>query len=149
MNSGRLTDREIQCLFLAGGIGLRDAEIADRLGISTKRVGNYLRDAYGKIGVRDRRRAYQQGVLAPGLQIPGEDRITRPLDRRRPAEDPGLEPLLDDRPWLARVWRAPPRGALARLGLIVAVAVTWILILGGSLAVLDRVFEVTDQLRPS
>ena len=89
MTKTNLTPREIQCVFLAGSRGLSDDAIADRLKISSKRVGNYLRSAYDKTGHRNRRDAYLQGVLAPGVTIPGESEIIRETDWERPGPSPG------------------------------------------------------------
>ena len=51
-----LTTREIECVHLAGQ-GLEDKEIAARLGISPRTVGNHLHRAYAKLGVSDRKLA--------------------------------------------------------------------------------------------
>jgi DNA-binding CsgD family transcriptional regulator len=54
--AGKLTPKEIECLYLAGR-RLSDAEIAQRLELSPRTVGNHLARAYAKLGVRDRIRA--------------------------------------------------------------------------------------------
>ena len=144
----RLTRREIQCVYLAG-FRLSDQEIADRLGVSRKSVGNYLQSAFGKLGVRDRRRAAARlGERYPGIEIPDAEQIGAAPVSGRPVESPG--PIaVDDRPWLARVWRAPPRGVLTRLGLILGVAVLYLLVLRGGMPLMEDLIAATDHFRPS
>lgn len=146
---GRLTTTELACV-RAAGEGLQDKEIARRLHIRSHRtVQRHLSEAYRKLGVSDRwaavavvRRDYAD------LPIPISELAAAPASRPGPVETPGLETTPDQRPWLARVWRAPPRQHWLRLGLIGVVAVLWILLLGGSLAMIEGVFEATDRFRP-
>jgi DNA-binding CsgD family transcriptional regulator len=51
-----LTDRELEVLRLVAA-GLTDAEVADRLSISPRTVGQHLRSVYGKLDVRSRTEA--------------------------------------------------------------------------------------------
>jgi DNA-binding CsgD family transcriptional regulator/tetratricopeptide (TPR) repeat protein len=51
-----LTDRELEVLRLVAD-GLTDAEVADRLSISPRTVGQHLRSVYGKLDVRSRTEA--------------------------------------------------------------------------------------------
>lgn len=51
-----LTPKEKECLHLAG-LRLSDGEIARRLNLSARTVGNHLSSAYRKLGVHDRIRA--------------------------------------------------------------------------------------------
>jgi DNA-binding CsgD family transcriptional regulator len=68
--SGNLTPKEIECLYWAGR-RLSDAEIAQRLGLSTRTVGNHLSRAYTKLGVRDRiRAAAKLSELYPEYPLP-------------------------------------------------------------------------------
>jgi len=76
----KLTPKEKECLYLAGR-RLSDAEIAQRLEMSPRTVGNHLARAYAKLGVHDRIRAaaglsklhpeyplpigYEDGALSP------------------------------------------------------------------------------------
>ena len=51
-----MTDRELEVLRLVAA-GLTDAEVADRLSISPRTVGQHLRSIYGKLDVRSRTEA--------------------------------------------------------------------------------------------
>jgi DNA-binding CsgD family transcriptional regulator len=66
----KLTPKEKQCLHLAGR-RLSDAEIAQRLDMSPRTVGNHLAHAYSKLGVRDRiRAAAKLSELYPEYPLP-------------------------------------------------------------------------------
>src|SRR3989344_4647399 len=112
-----LSPREIECVRLAG-LGLEDKEIAARLGISPRTVGNHLHRAYVKLKVSDRRLAARR--LSNGYS---EESILI----AEPAED-GLGDAAsagqsdDDGPVVRSAWSlpAPPRGVGARLAVIVA-----------------------------
>jgi DNA-binding CsgD family transcriptional regulator len=68
--SGKLTPKEIDCLYLAGR-RLSDAEIAQRLDLSPRTVSNHLARAYGKLGVHDRiRAAAKLSILYPEYPLP-------------------------------------------------------------------------------
>jgi DNA-binding CsgD family transcriptional regulator len=68
--TGRLTPKEKECLHLAGR-RLSDGEIAQRLGMSTRTVGNHLARAYAKLGVHDRiRAAARLSKLHPEYPLP-------------------------------------------------------------------------------
>ncbi|MGD2147147.1 MAG: response regulator transcription factor [Anaerolineae bacterium] len=66
---GRLTDRELEVLELAGD-GLTNHEIAQRLHISIRTVEAHLTHVYDKLGVASRTQAVvsgmQQGLICPG-----------------------------------------------------------------------------------
>ncbi len=68
--NGELTPKEKECLHLAGR-RLSDAEIAQRLDLSPRTVGNHLSRAYSKLGVRDRiRAAAKLSELYPEYPLP-------------------------------------------------------------------------------
>lgn len=139
MAKGGLTPREIQCLYLAGRLGLSNDEIGHRLGISSKRVANYLNDAYRKVGVHNRRGAYRAGVLDPGLEIPGEESMTLGWDVVRP--EPQASVAVDTRPWLARHWRRPPSSRIAILAMILGSAVLIAVLILGAIGIVGSIFE--------
>jgi DNA-binding CsgD family transcriptional regulator len=65
-----LTPKERECLYLAGR-RLSDAEIAHRLDLSPRTVGNHLTRAYAKLGVHDRiRAAAKLSKLYPEYALP-------------------------------------------------------------------------------
>jgi DNA-binding CsgD family transcriptional regulator len=119
--AGALTPKERQCLHLAGR-RLTDAEIAQRLDLSTRTVGNHLRNAYKKLGVHDRiRAAAKLSNLYPEYPLPigYEDEVASPPARSAQRTD------TDDAGGLAAAFAklpAPP-SRLMRLALIVGVAV--------------------------
>ena len=69
----QLTARELQVLQLVAG-GLSNREIADRLVISRKTVGNHIEHVYSKIGVSNRAMASlfasQHGLLEDASAAP-------------------------------------------------------------------------------
>lgn len=67
---GELTPKERECLYWAGR-RLSDAEIAQRLEVSPRTIGNHLARAYVKLGVHDRiRAAAQLSKLYPEYPLP-------------------------------------------------------------------------------
>lgn len=110
--AGELTPKEKECLYLAGR-RLSDAEIAQRLDLSPRTVGNHLRNAYAKLGVHDRIRAAEKlSKLYPEYPLPlgYEDAATSP--------PPALAGSLANA--FAKLPRPPPM--LVRIFLIFAVA---------------------------
>jgi DNA-binding CsgD family transcriptional regulator len=68
--AAELTPKERECLYLAGR-RLSDAEIAQRLDLSPRTVGNHLTRAYAKLGVHDRiRAAAKLSKLYPEYSLP-------------------------------------------------------------------------------
>lgn len=140
-----LSPREIECVRLAG-LGLEDKEIAARLGISPRTVGNHLHRAYGKLGVSDRRlaaRRLSNGYSGQPILIsdPGEDRS---VDHAS-AEQPG-----DDGPAVRTTWflPAPPRGVGGRLVVIVAGAAVALLLTIGIVTAGMVVPSLFDRIAP-
>jgi DNA-binding CsgD family transcriptional regulator len=115
----KLTPKEKECLYLAGR-RLSDSEIAQRLDMSPRTVGNHLAHAYAKLGVRDRiRAAAKLSELYPEYSLPlgyeDEDASPRPTSAERTgANAGGLAGAF------AKLPRPPSR--LMRLILILAVA---------------------------
>ncbi len=115
-----LTPKEKECLHLAGR-RLSDAEIAQRLDLSPRTVGNHLRNAYKKLGVHDRiRAAAKLSNLYPEYPLPigYEDEpasSSSPSVQRAGADAGGLAGAFAKLP--------PPPSRLMRLILIVGVAV--------------------------
>ncbi|WP_292103187.1 helix-turn-helix transcriptional regulator [Brevundimonas sp.] len=80
MRGNRLTQREVQCVVLAGK-GYTDKEIAQRLrpggrGMSPKTVSNHLHSAYQKLGTRSRDAAaamVARNYPVPPIPIPEAD----------------------------------------------------------------------------
>jgi DNA-binding CsgD family transcriptional regulator len=145
-----LTRRESQCVQLAG-LGLSNAEIAHALGLTPSTVANYLQAAYAKLGVNHRQGAAQaMGIRYPGsLMTDDEVAALLPMHWRPAAPPPGVDDVSRRPPWLATVWRAPPSGPLARLGLAVLVAVLWLLVLSGAVPLVMQVFDALNRWRPS
>ena len=82
-----LTPKEKECLYWAGR-RLSDAEIAHRLDLSPRTVGNHLSRAYSKLGVRDRiRAAAKLSELYPEYPLPigyEDDDASPPTPSARP-----------------------------------------------------------------
>ena len=115
--SENLSPRERECVQLAGQ-GLEDKEIAAHLGISPRTVGNHLHRAYSKLGVSDRKlaaRRLSNGYSGQSILISGapEDGFVAPASAEQSGD---AEAAGDDGSFLP----APPRGVVARLGIIVA-----------------------------
>jgi DNA-binding CsgD family transcriptional regulator len=88
-----LTPKEKECLYWAGR-RLSDAEIAQRLDLSPRTVGNHLSRAYSKLGVRDRiRAAAKLSELYPEYPLPigyeGENSSPPTLSAQRTVTNAG------------------------------------------------------------
>lgn len=147
--ASRLTPREIECVKLAGA-RLRDAEIGETLGISTKTVANHLQTAYAKLGVRDRRRAAERlGILYPGSGIP--------IPSVAQTVSPGLADAdVPDTPAATTAISHAAPGSLPkvpgrvvhRLALILGFAVVAAVVLIGGLTILDTSASLVQQAAP-
>jgi len=143
--SDSLSPREIECVRLAG-LGLEDKQIAARLGISPRTVGNHLHRAYGKLGVSDRRLAARrlsnvysgESILISDV---GEDGLVD-LASAGQSEDDG--------PGLRTAWflPAPPRGVGGRLAVIVAGAAVALLLAIGIVTAGMVVPSLFDRIAP-
>ena len=141
-----LTTRESECVHLAGQ-GLEDKEIAARLGISPRTVGNHLHRAYAKLNVSDRKLAARR--LS---SVYSEASILIPNTGPDPLNDPTSAEQSDDAvserttSWLLP---APPRGALARVGVIVTGAAIALLFAIGIVTAGMVVPSLFDRLAPA
>ncbi|MFT4954858.1 MAG: DNA-binding CsgD family transcriptional regulator [Brevundimonas sp.] len=130
MQDNRLTQREVQCVVLAGK-GLTDKEIAQRLrphgrGMSPKTVSNHLHSAYQKLGTRSRdaaaaivaRNYPDPPIPMSGADLSGPDPLVA-AGRKEGGEDggPGYNPLYEAYVALGPL-RTPPRWVGSRTGLI-------------------------------
>ncbi|WP_336976334.1 helix-turn-helix transcriptional regulator [Brevundimonas nasdae] len=141
-----LTTRESECVRLAGQ-GLEDKEIAARLRISPRTVGNHLHRAYAKLGVSDRKLAARRlsiGYSEASILIP--DTGTHTLNDPTSAEQSGDAVFDPTTSWLLP---APPRGALARVGIIVAGAAIALLFAIGIVTAGMVVPSLFDRLAPA
>ena len=141
-----LTTRESECVRLAGQ-GLEDKEIAARLHISPRTVGNHLHRAYAKLGVSDRK------LAARRLSIDySEASILIPNDHSHPLNDPtSAEQSGDAVSDRTKSWPlpAPPRGALAKVGIIIAGAAIALLFAIGIVTAGMVVPSLFDRLAPA
>jgi DNA-binding CsgD family transcriptional regulator len=143
--SESLSPREIECVRLAG-LGLVDKEIAARLGISPRTVGNHLHRAYGKLGVSDRRLAARRLSSAYSgepilISDVGEDGLVERASAGHPE---------DDGRGLPAAWflPAPPRGVGGRLAVIVAGAAVALLLAIGIVTAGMVVPSLFDRIAP-
>ena len=140
-----LTTRESECVHLAGQ-GLEDKEIAARLGISPRTVGNHLHRAYAKLRVSDRKLAARRlsSVYSEGSLLISE----RPQDRL--VDPASAEQSSDDNAFASTSWilPPPPRGLGARFGVIVAGAVVALLLAIGIVTAGMVVPSLFDRIAP-
>ena len=141
-----LTTRESECVRLAGQ-GLEDKEIAALLRISPRTVGNHLHRAYAKLGVSDRKLAARRlsiGYSEASILIPddGPHTLNDPMSAEQ-SDDAVSEPTTS---WLLP---APPRGALARVGIIVAGAAIALVFAIGIVTAGMVVPSLFDRLAPA
>lgn len=140
-----LTMRESECVHLAGQ-GLEDKEIAARLGISPRTVGNHLHRAYAKLGVSDRKlaaRRLSNVYSEPSILISEtrKDGLVDPASAGQSVDDDALASTS----WILP---PPPRGLGARLGVIVAGAVVALLLAIGIVTAGMVVPSLFDQIAP-
>lgn len=141
-----LTTRESECVRLAGQ-GLEDKEIAARLRISPRTVGNHLHRAYAKLGVSDRKLAARRlsiGYSEASILIP--DTGPHTLNDSTSAEQ--SDDAVSD-PTTSWLLPAPPRGALARVGIIVAGAAIALVFAIGIVTAGMVVPSLFDRLAPA
>jgi DNA-binding CsgD family transcriptional regulator len=143
--TGNLTPKEKECLHLAGR-RLSDAEIAQRLGLSARTVGNHLARAYTKLGVHDRiRAAAKLSKLHPEYPLPvgyGADSVSPPPPSARRVDAPaGILAKA-----FARLPRPPSR--LVRLALILAVATSVSFVFAGVTVIMSVSAERASTFAP-
>jgi DNA-binding CsgD family transcriptional regulator len=143
--SDSLSPREIECVRLAG-FGLEDKEIAVRLGISPRTVGNHLHRAYGKLGVSDRRLAARR--LSNGYS--GQPILISDLAEDRSVDLASAGQPDDDGSTVRAAWflPAPPRGVGGRLAVIVAGAAVALLLAIGIVTAGMVVPSLFDRIAP-
>ncbi|MBA4807941.1 helix-turn-helix transcriptional regulator [Brevundimonas sp.] len=140
-----LSPREIECVRLAG-LGLEDKEIAARLGISPRTVGNHLHRAYAKMGVSDRRLAAKR--LSSGYS--GAPILISDLGEHALVDAASAELPDDDGPVSGAAWSLPPppRGVVGRLAVIVAGAAVALLLAIGIVTAGMVVPSLFDRIAP-
>lgn len=143
--SDSLSPRESECVRLAG-LGLEDKEIAARLGISPRTVGNHLHRAYAKLGVSDRKLAARrlsndysgQAILISETAQAG---LSDPASAERSVDDGFAAPTAWSLP-------PPPRGIGARLGVMIVGAVVALLLAIGIVTAGMVLPSLFDQIAP-
>jgi len=134
----RLTQREAECVLLAGE-GLSDKEIRARLGIGSERtVQGHLSRAYAKLGAHDRRTAAKllgKDYAELPVPIPTAPDFTASVQASVISDDlggdeGGRRSFYEHYQSLGR-WRRPPRWLGGRSLLILAIAGLIVVGLGG------------------
>lgn len=154
MGDERLTQREIQCVLLAGE-GLSDKEIALRLrpagrGMSHKTVSNHLSSAFRKLGVTNRADAAalvsRNYPLSPiPMASPQRSVLAEDVPAGSHADPRDSHVGLLYRPYLAMgAWRTPPRIAGSRLPVILVWALTGVVAISAALGLIT-VFGSANQ----
>jgi DNA-binding CsgD family transcriptional regulator len=143
--TGKLTPKERECLHLAGR-RLSDAEIAQRLELSPRTVGNHLARAYAKLGVHDRiRAAVKLSKLYPEYSLPigyeAED-VSPPLSsaQRTHVSAWDLASLFAKLP--------PPPSRITRLLLILAVATSVAFVFAGVTVIMSVSTDRASMFAP-
>jgi DNA-binding CsgD family transcriptional regulator len=150
MSQQPLTVRETQCLELAAQ-RLSDQEIADRLGISRRTVAAHFQSIFGKLGVRDRRRAAERaGISYLGAAIPmAASGVSSPVAGAEAVDDlvaTAVEPGSPRTGW--SIPPAPERLGL-RLMLVLAFAVAGTVLAVGGAAILHLGMELMQSAAPA
>ena len=144
--AAELTPKERECLYLAGR-RLSDAEIAQRLDLSPRTVGNHLTRAYAKLGVHDRiRAAAKLSKLYPEYALPigfdGEqDSAPSPSVQQTGAPVGGA---------LAQAFAKlpPPPSRLTRLVLVLSVATSVAFVFAGVTVIMSVSAERASVFAP-
>jgi DNA-binding CsgD family transcriptional regulator len=150
MSQQPLTAREMQCLELAAQ-RLSDQEIADRLGISRRTVAAHFQSIFGKLGVRDRRRAAERvGLSYLGATMPmSQPAVSGPGDGAEAVNDV-VTAVVEPGP--ARTgWSIPPapEGLGLRLALVLAFAIAGTVLAVGGVAILHLGMELMQTSAPA
>ncbi|MBC7767394.1 MAG: helix-turn-helix transcriptional regulator [Phycisphaerales bacterium] len=141
----KLTPKEKECLHLAGR-RLSDAEIAQRLEMSPRTVGNHLARAYSKLGVHDRiRAAAKLSNLHPEYPLPigYEDEgasLSQSSAQRTGANGGGLAAAFANLP--------PPPSRMMRVFLILAVATGVAFVFAGVTVIMSVSSERASTFAP-
>lgn len=149
MSQQPLTAREMQCLELAAQ-RLSDQEIADRLGISPRTVAAHFQSIFGKLGVRDRRRAAERvGIQYLGTAMPMSAEAVVSASAGAEAVNLVTTDLKQgpaSRPW--SIPPAPERLAL-RLVLVLLFAIGGTVLAVGGAAILQLSLELMQTSAPA
>jgi DNA-binding CsgD family transcriptional regulator len=144
--AAELTPKERECLYLAGR-RLSDAEIAQRLDLSPRTVGNHLTRAYAKLGVHDRiRAAAKLSKLYPEYALPigfeGEQAPALPESAQQTGAQAagGLA--------LAFAGLPPPPSRLMRLILVLSVAASVAFVFAGVTVIMSVSAERASVFAP-
>jgi len=153
--TSRLSERELQYVLLAGE-NLSDKEIAARVGVTPRTVGNTLQRAYRKLGVSARKDAvrrvrsdYSQStiLIPPNLERPADRSVAADAMTGSAADRTGVsERLFSAYSGLGR-WRLPPRWGGRRIGPIVFWTVALVLAMGVVSQSLRSCAELVDMAR--
>jgi DNA-binding CsgD family transcriptional regulator len=150
MSQQPLTAREKQCLELAAQ-RLSDQEIADRLGISRRTVAAHFQSIFGKLGVRDRRRAAERvGIQYLGAAIPiSGSPVSHPDDGAEAVND--LVTTRREGTPSSVGWSIPPapERLVLRLALVAAFAIGGTVLAVGGAAILHLGMELMQQAAPA
>lgn len=149
MSQQPLTAREMQCLELAAQ-RLSDQEIADRLGISPRTVAAHFQSIFGKLGVRDRRRAAERvGIQYLGTAMPMSGEAIVSATAR--AEAVNLVTTDDEHRPATRPWSIPPapERLVLRLALVVVFAIGGTVLAVGGAAILQLSLELMQHSAPA
>lgn len=150
MSQQPLTAREMQCLELAAQ-RLSDQEIADRLGISPRTVAAHFQSIFGKLGVRDRRRAAERlGIQYLGAAIPMSDLPVPGATAGAEAVNDLVTTTLEPGPSQAG-WSIPPapERLVLRLLLVLAFAIGGTVLAVGGAAILQLGMELMQSSAPA
>ena len=149
MSQQPLTAREMQCLELAAQ-RLSDQEIASRLGISPRTVAAHFQSIFGKLGVRDRRRAAERvGIQYLGIAMPMSAEAVAGVNDGAEAVNlvaTTIEHRLAHRPW--SIPPAPER-LVIRLVLVALFAIGGTVLAVGGAAILQLGLELMQHSAPA
>lgn len=149
MSQQPLTAREMQCLELAAQ-RLSDQEIASRLGISPRTVAAHFQSIFGKLGVRDRRRAAERvGIqyLGASMPISGDGISSATVG----AEAVNLVPTNSEHRPAPSPWSIPPapERLVLRLLLVLMFAIGGTVLAVGGAAILQLGLELMQNSAPA
>lgn len=150
MSQQPLTARETQCLELAAQ-RLSDQEIADRLGISPRTVAAHFQSIFGKLGVRDRRRAAERvGIPYLGIAMPISDEAVVGATAGAEAVSHLVPTGLEQGP-ASKAWSIPPapERLVLRLVLVLLFAIGGTVLAVGGAAILQLGLDLMQQSAPA
>lgn len=149
MSQQPLTAREMQCLELAAQ-RLSDQEIADRLSISPRTVAAHFQSIFGKLGVRDRRRAAERvGIQYLGIAMPMSGAAV--VSATAGAEAVDLVTTGPEHGPAHKAWSIPPapERLVFRLVLVLMFAIGGTVLAVGGAAILQLGLELMQNSAPA